>query len=250
MSLPYQPRFLYRRRRNSPIPSPYGEYITPRSGFDGFGGPSYTLGSLSNRPGSDWATPRYVRDEPDMFMAGFGQVPEGATDNGDGTYRNDDGTTGYIDADTDVIEDPYKDDTGAREGDAPDIGPTTMELIESYGKDVADAVNKALPTINALVNTGLSFAAAVEKTTGIKIPGLPTSPPKYVPAPPPPSAQPIYATPAQQAVALLQNVEMYPLTIKPGTRYAIQVVQPKSPTTMYLILGAVAVGAFLLLKKK
>jgi hypothetical protein len=185
-----------------------------------------------------------------MFMAGFGEeLPAGAIDNGDGSYRNADGTTGYFDRDTGIIEDPTR-GTRASEEDAPPTGPSTWELIQSYGKDAADAVNKALPTINALVNTGLSYAAAVEKATGIKIPGLPTTPPVYVPAP---SPQPVYATPAQQMLNLMQQqgtAFVQPMTIKPGTREAIQVAQAKSSTTMYLILGAVAIGAVLLLKKK
>lgn len=83
MPLPYQPKFLYRPRRNSPAPTPFGEsdrglrglgeYLSPKPGFDGFGDAPYTLGSLSYRPGKDWSTPRYVREEPEMFMSGFGQ---------------------------------------------------------------------------------------------------------------------------------------------------------------------------------
>lgn len=58
----YQSRFSYRPLGEYML----GEYLRPT----GFG--TYTLGSLSNRPGKDWATPRYVRDEPDKFMSGYG----------------------------------------------------------------------------------------------------------------------------------------------------------------------------------
>ena len=243
MSLPYQPRFLYRRRRNSPIPSPYGEYITPRSGFDGFGGPSYTLGSLSNRPGSDWATPRYVRDEPDMFMAGMGDEPE---DNGDGTYTLSDGT---------IIS--------AAGLAAMQLGPTkTMQMmsasawdvvkneITKYGQAGLDLLKSKGTEIAQRVANGENPANVVSDVSGglIKLPGGST---QFVEAPPP-----VYATKAEQLLNLMQQqgiAVVQPATIKSGTAAARFL--PVSPlvatkSKIILILGAVAVGAFLLLKKK
>lgn len=58
MPLPFQPKFLYRRRLAAPVPSSVGADYT--AGVSGFG--DYFRGSLS--PKTDWATPRYVRDEP------------------------------------------------------------------------------------------------------------------------------------------------------------------------------------------
>lgn len=63
MPLPFQPKFLYRRRLATPVPSSMGADYS--AGVSGFG--DYFRGSLT--PRTDWATPRYVRDEPSGIEA-------------------------------------------------------------------------------------------------------------------------------------------------------------------------------------
>jgi len=236
MSLPYQPRFLYRRRRNSPVPSPYGEYINPSPGFDGFGGPSYTLGSLSNRPGSDWATPRYVRDEPDMFMAGMGDEPE---DNGDGTFTLPDGTVVSAAAmaamqvgqaqTMSVASASFWD---AVKGELAKYGQAGLDFFKAKGSELAQRVAN-----------GEDVAKVIDEISGgtIKI-STTAVPPQYVPAPP------AGGTPAQRILALnIGNASV--ATIKPGTMSA-RLLPSITKSKMVLVLGAIAVGAFILLKKR
>lgn len=258
MSLPYQPRFVYRRRKNTPVPSPYGEYVKPSSGFDGFSGPEYTLGSLSNRPGSDWATPKYVRDEPVMFMAGFGGCPpEGAIDNGDGSYIDVDGTKGYCDRDTGRIDPETPAQAMARllagttaktmgaasasfwdavKGELAKYGQAGLNLLSSKGEEIANRVA-----------SGEDPAKVINEVSGGTI-KITTTPPQYVPAPPAGAL-----TPAQQILALnIGNAQV--TTLKPGTAATAFLRPPAFPkgttSKMVMILGAVAVGAFLLLKKR
>jgi len=241
MALPYQPRFLYRRRKNSPIPSAYGEYIKPSPGFDGFGGPSYTLGSLSNRPGSDWSTPRYVREEPVMFMAGFYQdddelppeegysVPEAPPTD----------TTGGGDTQTYLTEEEIKTDfEQSGSGYSWDQFQTDVGNLGQQGLDYYRAHKKEIDT---LVASGVSLYNAMNQTSGGTAPIAPPPPA----AAPPPIVEP-YTPPLSLAQQAYQAIRRSPML----QNLQVLKVKPKTSTTTYLILGAAAVGAYFLLRKK
>lgn len=243
MSLPYQSRFVYRRRKGAPVPSPYG----------GFGGPSYTLGSLSNRPGSDWGTPRYVRDEPVMFMAGFGeQAPEGSIDTGEGTWMDPNTGELYSEPPPDEQQPPPPDEQQPPLLPEEDIAKDRMEESGySWEKFWADSKETGAAAFNFvkdhqkdimnLVSTGLSIAQAVDKLSGNSVPVVNVPrPPTTSPLPP---VAPVYPTVQTLPTARLVN----PTFLR---QVLAAKFQPKTSATTYLIFGAVAVGAFLLLRKK
>jgi len=271
----YQSRFSYRPLGEYML----GEYLRPT----GFG--TYTLGSLSNRPGKDWATPRYVRDEPDRFMSGFGvelpegwtsgssaDIPEGWTDNGDGSMTNEDDETTYIPggpADPTVnepmgppsdLQEPLTEEEKARgvaiaEKEKPFWETEAGKFLASTGKTVGE--------IGLKIGVPLALNAAgklINSVTGQPVPSSLTRQSAPSSLPPPTSTQPIPIVPIP--VTEVRALSSLQAGLRSGTIrfspkfYAERGIpmpalpgQVASKTTPLLIIGA-AVVAFLVLSKK
>jgi len=212
MSLPFQSRFLYRRRKNTPVPS--------KSTFAGFGGPQYTLGSLSNRSGVDWALPRYIRNEPVMFMAGYGDILDEILAKG-GVSKEEESSWGQ---ESSWLEDAAK-------------------TIQSWGQDAQNFYKENKSTIDTLIKTGMTAKQAYDMLTGSSQQSLPPALPPVNPPTkdiPPASLPPTMMTTGKLAIS--------PTVLKQVIAKRLE-EQKAAKTNTMLLLGAAAVGAYLLLRK-
>lgn len=258
MAHQYQSKFLYQRASN-----PLGEYLRPT----GFG--TYTLGSLSNRPGKDWATPRYVRDEPDRFMSGYGA---------DDDIPDDETGYGVPDAPPPPPAwDPFSTTGGGTAG--PWVSPTTQAETEVERAEAQAEIDAELKTPeqkswweqnknlftaeNALkalqlVKTGVDIAAAGAKVL-VGSGSTPIPPPIIVPGDP---AAPIPIVPVlvkgarratnDQTMAMLYHrglVKAAELSANARRMVGLPPLPTASKSTVLLLVGAAAV-AFLVLRKK
>lgn len=247
MSLPYQSKFLYRGRRNSPVPH--------ASRFAGFDGPQYTLGSLSNKSGVDWALPRYVRDAPLMYMAGDGLgltldeilAAGGVSKEQEESWGQD---SGFNIPGTDISIPGLPD----LPPELQDVGSKVQSFIQEYGSKAEDLINKYGQTAINLFKAGMTAKQVYDKLTG----GGQQLPPSYQYTPPPtPTTEIPPAYPPKETTPTYPKFQMMQASIAPSTVKIIEAraakkieEQKKSQTNTLLILGAVGLGAYLLLRKK
>lgn len=198
----------------------------------------YTLGSLSNKPGRDWATPRYVRKEPAMNIAGYGQDE----DNWTGSDEEEDPfTSSFVDEDKDNW-------TG---DDEEGITPVTAEP-GLWGKFWDSSSGKWLEKQgSALVEAGTKIATsyivnaagqAVDKNTG-RVASNITATKSAV---------------AQQGIlpplpASIEPIELDVEGLSPSFLAMVKAQYPtkfKTPITTWLILAGAGVGIYLFLRKR
>jgi len=237
----YQSRFSYR-----PLGEyTFGEYLRPT----GFG--SYTLGSLSNRPGKDWATPRYVRDEPDRFMSGYGE----------GEEEEPDRDTATITPGGQIVEPGQTVDVDAEMAAHRDImdtpKTTTAEDIQYYLDEAAKYGKTALTIGGKVYSTYQTAKQIYDQVTGSQQLVQPTSNlPPPTPLAPVPVDPTLYKSARKasndQTMATLYNrglVKASELSANARRMVGLPPLTSANNQTMFLVAGA-AVVAFLLLGKK
>jgi hypothetical protein len=125
--------------------------------------------------------------------------------------------------------------------------------IKDLGSGALDFYNRNKATVDALIKTGLTAKQAIEKLTG----GGTQIPPSYNYTPPPPPTAPIFpptipktTTPTFGPFKMIQAKLAIPSATVLKQLAAKKAEEQKKATNTLLIVGAVGVGAYFLLRKK